>query len=100
MHGVNWAAAKDTYETLLPNIADTEELHNVLMEMIGELNASHTGVSGGGTLPGQPAPERVQTRYPGFDLDAGCVRVLTRSPTFIAKARRITITCASSPAIS
>jgi tricorn protease len=68
MHGVNWSAAKDTYETLLPNISDSEELHNVLLEMIGELNASHTGVSGGGTLPGQPAPERVQTRYPGFDL--------------------------------
>jgi tricorn protease len=68
MHGVNWSAAKDTFETLLPNISDSEELHNVLMEMIGELNASHTGVTGGGTLPGQPAPERVQTRYPGFDL--------------------------------
>jgi tricorn protease len=69
MHGVNWAAAKDTYETLLPNIADTDELHNVVMEMIGELNASHTGISGGGGIPGQPAPERVQTFYPGFDLD-------------------------------
>jgi tricorn protease len=35
-----------------------------MMMMIGELNASHTGVSGG------PAtPERTQqTRYPGFDL--------------------------------
>jgi tricorn protease len=37
--------------------------------MIGELNASHTGVSGGGTIPGQPpAPERLQTRHPGFEL--------------------------------
>jgi tricorn protease len=68
MHGVNWAAAKDTYETLLPNIADSDELHNVVMQMIGELNASHTGISGGGNLPGEPAPERAQTRYPGFDL--------------------------------
>jgi tricorn protease len=68
MHGVNWAAAKDKYESLLPNIADTEELHNVVMEMIGELNASHTGISGGGTLPGEPAPERITTRYPGFEL--------------------------------
>lgn len=68
MHGVNWAAAKDRYESLLPNIADTEELHNVVMEMIGELNASHTGISGGGTLPGEPQPERIQTRYPGFEL--------------------------------
>jgi tricorn protease len=69
MHGVNWAAAKDKYESLLPHVADTEELHNVVMEMIGELNASHTGISGGGELPGQPAPqERMQTRNPGFDL--------------------------------
>jgi len=65
MHGVNWAAAKDTYETLLPNIADSEELHTVLMQMIGELNSSHTGVSGGGP----PAQDRVQTRYPGFEIE-------------------------------
>ena len=70
MHGVNWAAAKDTYEPLLGNIADTEELHNLIMEMIGELNASHTGISGGGTLPGEREPERIQTRYPGFNLES------------------------------
>ena len=48
MHGVNWAAAKDTYESLLPNVVDNDELHVVMMQMIGELNASHTGVTGGG----------------------------------------------------
>jgi tricorn protease len=69
MHGVSWASAKDTYEPLLPNIADAEELHNLIMEMIGELNASHTGITGGGTLPGEPAPERIQTRYPGFNME-------------------------------
>jgi tricorn protease len=64
MHGVNWAAAKDTYESLLPNITDSDELHVVMMQMIGELNASHTGVTGGGV----PAADRIQTHYPGFDL--------------------------------
>jgi tricorn protease len=64
MHGVNWAAAKDTYESLLPNIADNDELHVVMMQMIGELNSSHTGVTGGGV----PAADRIQTHYPGFDL--------------------------------
>ena len=68
MHGANWAAAKDQYESLLPYIDDTEELHNIIMEMIGDMNASHTGISGGTRLPGQTAPERIQTRYPGFDL--------------------------------
>jgi len=69
MHGVNWAAAKDKYESLLGYVADNDELHNVVMEMIGELNASHTGISGGGGLPGEPVQqERIQTRNPGFEL--------------------------------
>jgi len=38
----------------------------VIMEMIGEINASHTGVSGGESA--DPAHEAAQTRYPGFDL--------------------------------
>ncbi len=68
MHGANWAAAKDTYESLLPYIDDTEELHNLIMEMIGDMNASHTGISGGTRVPGEAREERIQTRYPGFDL--------------------------------
>jgi tricorn protease len=71
MHGVNWAAAKDRYESVLPHIADADQLHDVVMEMIGELNASHTGITGGGGLPGELQPtERLQTRYPGFELAA------------------------------
>ena len=66
MHGVDWAAAKKKYEPLLANISDSDELHTVIMQMIGELNASHTGVSGGGRSDGS---ERVSTRYPGFDLE-------------------------------
>jgi tricorn protease len=64
MHGADWIAAKKTYEGLLDYLVDEEELHTVMMMMIGQLNASHTGVSGGPT-----ATERtVQTRYPGFDI--------------------------------
>jgi tricorn protease len=68
MHGVNWEAAKDKYETMLPHIADNEELHNLIMEMIGDLNASHTGITGGTRLPGEQTQDRIQTRYPGFEL--------------------------------
>ncbi len=71
MHGVNWSAAQDKYETLLADVADNEELHNLIMEMIGELNASHTGISGGGDLPGEtPAQDRIRTRYPGFTMES------------------------------
>ncbi len=37
------------YEPLLDYLVDEEELHTVMMMMIGQLNASHTGVSGGPT---------------------------------------------------
>ncbi|MCX6638496.1 MAG: S41 family peptidase, partial [Acidobacteria bacterium] len=52
----------------------SEELRAVIMQMIGELNASHTGVSAGG----EPGSERLQTRYPGFELEpdaSGCYKV-------------------------
>jgi tricorn protease len=66
MHGANWNAVREMYEPLLENVVDEDESHTIMMMMIGHLNASHTGVSGG------PSPMRnaVQTRYPGFDLVA------------------------------
>ena len=66
MHGANWNAVKEMYEPLLENIVDDEELHTVMMMMIGHLNASHTGVNSA------PDPDRpaVATRYPGFDVVA------------------------------
>jgi tricorn protease len=66
MHGANWNAVREMYEPLLDNLVDEDELHTIMMMMIGHLNASHTGVSGG------PNPMRsaVQTRYPGFDFVA------------------------------
>ena len=68
MNGVNWEALKDTYESLLPYVADIDEFHVLVMDMIGKLNSSHTGISGG-SLPGEARQERMQTRYPGFDLE-------------------------------
>ena len=67
MHGVNWAAMKETYAPLLADVRDSDELHAIIMQMIGELNASHTGISGGGDP--EDGAERIQNRYPGFDLE-------------------------------
>ena len=66
MHGADWIGARKMYEPLLDYLVDEEELHTVMMMMIGQLNASHTGVSGG-PATGDAA---IQTRYPGFDLVA------------------------------
>src|SRR2546430_6597995 len=66
MHGADWSGAWETYGSLLDHLVDEEELHTVMMMMIGQLNASHTGVSGGPNAVDRPQ----QTRYPGFDLVA------------------------------
>jgi tricorn protease len=69
MHGVDWAKVKETYEPLLAHVGDQEDLHDVISMMIGELNASHTGISAG-TRRGPRDSGEAQTRYPGFDLEA------------------------------
>jgi tricorn protease len=66
MHGADWNEARGKYAALLPYVVDDEELRTVMMMMIGELNASHTGVNAG-TGGGE---RTVQTRYPGFDIVA------------------------------
>jgi tricorn protease len=63
MHTVNWASMRTRYEPLVDYVVDQEELQSVMMMMIGELNASHTGVSGG---PSDAGPSTGQTRQPGF----------------------------------
>src|SRR5207248_10786793 len=71
MHGVNWDEMKGKYEPLLTHVAEQDDLYDVVNMMIGELNASHTGISGGGRGRGRGAGEESgeQTRYPGFELE-------------------------------
>ena len=67
LHGVSCEDMKDVYEPLMEYVGDQEEMHNVVSQMIGELNASHTGIS---ATPGPEERDRiVQTRYPGFDME-------------------------------
>ena len=65
MNGADWAKYREVYERLLEDVGDRDEMQNVIQQMIGELNASHTGVSGG-----EANPNAIQTRYPGFELAA------------------------------
>ncbi len=45
MHGFDWDAARAKYRPLVDYVGDRQELLNLLNEMIGELNASHTGAA-------------------------------------------------------
>ena len=45
MHGSDWEGMKAKYAPLVEFVGDRHELMNVINEMIGELNASHTGAA-------------------------------------------------------
>src|ERR1700682_6730835 len=45
MHGYDWDAARAKYQPLVEYVGDRQELLNIVNEMIGELNASHTGAA-------------------------------------------------------
>ncbi len=51
--GVDWALYKSTYEKFLPYINNNYDFQELLSELLGELNASHTG--------GRYAPPQVNT---------------------------------------
>jgi tricorn protease len=68
MHGRDWDTMKAKYEPLVAHVGDRQELLNIINEMIGELNASHTGAAPGGGRGG--AAGAMSTGYLGVDLDA------------------------------
>ena len=74
MHGKDWAAVRAKYTPLLKYVGGNEDVYDLANEMIGELNASHTGVSGPDS---DPQPSAYQTRFLGFELapDAGGYKV-------------------------
>ena len=66
MHGMDWDAAKAKYEPLVKDVGDRQELLNIINEMIGELNASHTGSA---PPPRGPGGGGVATGHLGIELE-------------------------------
>ena len=67
MHGVDWAAVRARYEPLLADVGDNQDLYDIANEMIGELNASHMGVSG---PPSREVAAQYRTQHLGFEIEA------------------------------
>ena len=66
MHGRDRNAIRAKYEPLLEYVGENQDVYDLANEMIGELNASHTGVSG---PPSRAIDDAYQTRQPGFELE-------------------------------
>jgi tricorn protease len=45
-HGADWKAIRTKYAPIVPHCANREDLYSLVSLMLGELNASHLGISG------------------------------------------------------
>jgi tricorn protease len=50
-HGADWNAVRAKYQPLMAHVAQKEDLYALVSLMLGELNASHLGISGKLPLP-------------------------------------------------
>ena len=56
-HGANWNQVRDKYMQIVPHIAQREDLYSLVSLMLGELNASHLGISGKLSVPEEPTAD-------------------------------------------
>ena len=66
MHGKDWASIYARYKPLVNFAGTNEDVYDIANAMIGELNTSHTGVSGPSSVN---VPRVYTTRYVGVDLE-------------------------------
>lgn len=66
MHGMDWDAARAKYRPLVEFVGDRQEVLNIINEMIGELNASHTGAA---PPPRGPGSGGISTSHLGVELE-------------------------------
>jgi tricorn protease len=66
LSGIDWEAIRDQYASLLPRLSSRADLSDLLGQVFGEMNTSHTYVMGGGDSG--PGGTRVSTGLLGADL--------------------------------
>ena len=84
-HGVDWNAVRNQYEPRVAGAQTPDEMRRLLNLMVGELNASHLGVSaggrGGGRGESRPSAGRLGLRFdPGEFEQNGRLRVSSVIP--------------------
>jgi tricorn protease len=73
-HGVNWDSYKGDYERYLPSIGNNYEFSEMLSELLGELNVSHSGSGYGGFNPNGDATAALGIFY-DYDFTGSGVKI-------------------------
>jgi tricorn protease len=81
-HGADWTALRATYERHLPHVGTPHEFAELLAEMLGELNVSHSGATYTGGQPGDDATAALGVLFDPAHagLGARVVEVLAGGP--------------------
>ncbi len=83
MHGVDWKKMKAKYRDMAVDAENKDEFHNIMRQMLAELNASHLGI-GGGARPSNAVRARAKpTGYMGLELADGVTKAGGRKVTTI-----------------
>ena len=93
IHGVNWEGYRENYKRFLPYINNNYDFRDMLSEMLGELNGSHTGARynpGGPTLKTAALGLFLDDTYQGNGLRVS--EVIKRGP-FDVKKTGVTTGC-------
>ncbi len=89
LHGVDWDSMKSNYTSMLPSITNNHDFAEMLGEMLGELNASHTGCRFRPSIPDSDSTASLgliyDTQYNGIGLKIS--EVLKRGPCDSAESK-------------
>ncbi|MBA2621006.1 MAG: PD40 domain-containing protein [Acidobacteria bacterium] len=93
-HGVDWEAFHRTYEPLVERARNADEVRRLMNLMVGELNASHLGVSAPTNPATQPAPVgKLGLRFDRAEYETNgrlrITEIITLSPAAIVQNIKI-----------
>jgi Tol biopolymer transport system component len=87
-HGADWNAVRSTYEPVAAGARTPDELRRVMSLMVGELNASHLGVTGASGQTATPVG-KLGLRFDRMEFEKNgklkITEVIAQSPADIAK---------------
>lgn len=93
LHGVDWKGYKKAYERFLPHISNNYDFTEMLSELLGELNGSHTGArfaAGGSAMPTATLGVFYDESYDGAGLK---IKEIMKQSPFTQKKTEVKAGC-------
>ncbi len=91
-HGLDWKATRAVFEPQVAGARTEDELRRIISLMLGELNASHLGISAGGGSGDRPQVGKVGLRFDRAEYESSgrfkISDVVSLSPAEVAGIRR------------